>query len=136
MISIERGMFADRADVLDDVKNSGYWPTTFVSGPSPGLPPHWHDDEVHAYVIEGATWFLDAETGQRHEVSAGDKVIIPAGTLHAEGEVVDRVVYIVALPVPKSGRAFLAMRTNAAQPPANPPANGKVPPSQPTEAAT
>ena len=31
-------------------------------------------------------------------VSVGDKLIIPAGALHAEGEVSARMVYIVGIP--------------------------------------
>lgn len=34
-IEIQKHFFEDRADVLDDL--TGFWPTTFVSGPSPGL---------------------------------------------------------------------------------------------------
>jgi len=29
----------------------------------------------------------------------GDKLVIPAGAIHAEGEVTERMVYIVGLPV-------------------------------------
>lgn len=103
------GFFETQADVLDDIKANGTWPTTFVSGPSESLPVHWHSDEVHAYIMEGETDFFDEASGQRTSVVAGDKIIVPAKTLHAEGAVKDRVVYILALPRPLTGDKFLAM---------------------------
>lgn len=88
----------------------GTWPTTFVSGPSEGLSVHWHRDDVHAYILEGETDFLDGTTGERTPVRAGDKVVIPARTLHAEGAVAKRVVYVIALPGPRMPDEFLAMQ--------------------------
>jgi hypothetical protein len=101
--------FKNRDEVLDDVKSNGTWPTTFVSGPSEGLHLHWHSDEVHAYIMEGDTDFLDAESGKRTAVTTGDKIVVPARTLHAEGPVKDRVVYILALPDAVAPDEFLAM---------------------------
>ncbi len=97
-LEVLKGFFEKRGEVLDDLKASGYWPTTFVSGPSPGIAVHWHDVNVHAYLMEGNTSFLDVESGNRHTVGPGDKIVIPARTLHAEGEIADRVVYIIGLP--------------------------------------
>ena len=97
-LEVLKGFFEKRDEVLDDLKASGYWPTTFVSGPSPGIALHWHDVKVHAYLMEGNTSFVDAESGNRHTVGPGDKIVIPARTLHAEGEIADRVVYIIGLP--------------------------------------
>ena len=67
-------------------------------------------DEVHAYIVDGDTDFLDAETGKRTAVTTGDKIVVPARTLHAEGAVKDRVVYILALPDALPPDEFLAMR--------------------------
>lgn len=109
-ILIESDFFGSRDEVLEDIRKRGTWPTTLVSGPSEGLPLHWHDDEVHGYVMEGKTSFVDGETGKESPVGPGDKVIIPARCLHSEGPVADRVVYIIALPGPRSPDAFLAQR--------------------------
>lgn len=102
--------FHTSADVLDDIKANGTWPTTFVSGPSEEAPVHWHSDEVHAYIMEGETYFFDEASGKRTQVTAGDKVVVPARTLHAEGAVKGRVVYILSLPQALPGSEFLAMR--------------------------
>jgi len=109
-VNIHKEFFRNRSDVMDDLKVSGFWPTTFLSGPSPGLEVHWHSEEVHAYVMEGETSFLDAESGDRSPVGPGDKVVVPARTLHAEGEVLDRVVYIIAIPEALSPDEFLMIR--------------------------
>ena len=105
--------FNSTEDVLNDVIKQGTWPTTFVSGPSEGLHEHWHADEVHAYIMEGETDFLDAKSGMRTQVKAGDKIVIPAKALHAEGAVMERVVYILALPKPLPPEEFLAMHGTA-----------------------
>ena len=109
-VQIYKSFFKNRSEVLDGLKASGFWPTTFVSGPSPGLEVHWHSEEVHAYVVEGETSFLDVESGERHPVRAGDKIVVPPGTLHAEGEVRDRVVYIIAVPEAMLPDEFLKLR--------------------------
>jgi mannose-6-phosphate isomerase-like protein (cupin superfamily) len=109
-IDVQRQFFETRADVLDDLKATGFWPTTFVSGPSPGLEIHWHSHDVHAYVVEGHTSFLDDESGERRPVGPGDKIVVPRRTLHAEGEVTDRVVYIVAAPEALPPDEFLKLR--------------------------
>ena len=100
-LEVLKGFFEKREEVLDDIKASGYWPATFVSQDSPGLPVHWHDHNVHAYLVEGTTDFLCAETGIRYDVGPGDKIVIPARAPHAEGEIKDRVVYIVGLQEPR-----------------------------------
>ena len=109
-LSFQHGFFGSLSDVLDDVNRNGTWPTTFVSGVSEGLSPHWHSEEVHAYIIQGETDFFDAESGARTKVGPGDKIIVPARTLHAEGAVKDKVVYLLALPSPLPPEEFLKMR--------------------------
>lgn len=102
--------FSSLAEALDDVRESGAWPTTLVGGPSPGRPVHWHDHDVTAYVIEGETDFLDGESGVRTPVRAGDKVIVPAGALHAEGPIASRVVYLITTLEPMEYDRFLKQR--------------------------
>ena len=110
-LRVESGFFDSREQVLDDIAKNGTWPTTFISGPSEGLPVHWHSEDVEAYIMEGETDFYDAETDSRTPAKAGDKIVVPARTLHAEGVVKDRVVYIIALPVALPEDQFLVQRT-------------------------
>ena len=98
---IENQYFKTRAEAMEDIRDSGYWPTTFVSNASPELPIHYHDHDIIGYVIEGETYLL-GEDAQRIPIGPGDRLVIPKRAWHAEGEVADRVVYIVSVrdPVP------------------------------------
>ncbi len=109
-LDIQKNFFETRDDVLEDIRRTGFWPTTFVSNESPELPVHWHEEEVHGYVLEGETYLVDGETGERLPFGVGDKLVLPAGTLHAEGEVTRRMVYIVAMREPSNLEVLLRMR--------------------------
>lgn len=94
VMRIEKESFETREDVYRDMIETGFWPTTYVSTPSPELPLHWHHGDSIGYLMDGHTYVLD-ENGGRCELSPGDKLILPAGALHAEGEVTDSITYIV-----------------------------------------
>ena len=63
------------------------------------LPLHWHDVDNCGYVLEGSSYVLN-EQGERFPLGPGDKLVIPAGAIHAEGEVTERMVYIVGISEP------------------------------------
>ena len=98
---VEKNAFETRSDAMSDICDTGYWPTTFISEASPELPLHYHDHDLIGYVIEGETYLLD-ENSERIPIGPGDRLVIPKGAWHAEGEVVERVVYLVSVrePVP------------------------------------
>ena len=96
---VEKSYFSDRTEVMEDIRDTGYWPTTYVSNRSPELPVHYHDHDIIGYVMEGETYLLD-EDEQRIEIGPGDRLVIPKGAWHAEGEVTDRVLYIVTCKEP------------------------------------
>jgi quercetin dioxygenase-like cupin family protein len=108
-IQVHKRFFETREQVLDDIKKDGYWPTTLVTPVSPELPVHWHDSEVHGYVMSGRSWVLDGATGERLAMEPGDKLILPMGALHAEGDTTEPMVYIVALPAPRPFDQFLRL---------------------------
>lgn len=60
-------------------------------------------------MIEGETYVLD-EDGGRQPIGPGDRLVIPKGAWHAEGEVSERVVYIVSLRDPVTLMEGLAPR--------------------------
>ena len=93
---VEKSYFRNHADVMADIQKTGYWPTTFISNKSPELPLHHHGYDLIGYVMEGETYVLD-ESGERVPIQPGDRLVIPKGAWHAEGEVSDRVVYIVSM---------------------------------------
>lgn len=98
---IEKGFFETKEEVMDDIKRSGFWPTTFISDKSPELPIHYHKYDIIGYVMEGSTYLLD-EDANKIPIGPGDRLDIPKGAWHAEGEVTAKVIYIVTLesPVP------------------------------------
>jgi quercetin dioxygenase-like cupin family protein len=80
------------------------------------LPLHWHDVDNCGYVLEGSSYVLD-EHGNRLELGPGDKLILPAGAIHAEGRVAERMVYIVGISKPENLLdALLPLREPATSP--------------------
>ncbi len=101
VMTIDKDYFESHSDVMADIAQTGYWPTTYISGASPELPLHYHGYDLIGYVMEGSTYLLD-ENSQRVEIAAGDRLNIPKGAWHAEGAATDKVAYIVTIsePVP------------------------------------
>ena len=97
-MQVVHNFFTSKAEVLEDIKRQDLWPTTYVSDRMDELPLHWHDVDNCGYVLEGRSYVLN-ENGEKVPLGPGDKLIIPAGAIHAEGEVAERMVYIVGIPV-------------------------------------
>ena len=97
-MQVMRNAFTTKEQVLDDIKRQDLWPTTYVSERMEELPLHWHDVDNCGYVLEGRSYVID-ETGERIPLGPGDKLVLPAGAVHAEGEVTERMVYIVGIDV-------------------------------------
>ena len=93
-LRIDRQFFSAREEVFADIACTGFWPTTYISQPSPELPLHCHAHDIVGYLVKGETYILDGD-GQRQTMTAGDRLVLPAGSVHAEGEVTEELVYIV-----------------------------------------
>ena len=93
---VDHNFFSNHSEVMADIAKTGFWPTTYVSEPSPELPVHYHDYDIVGYVMSGSSYLLD-ENEQRIEISQGDRLNIPAGAWHAEGEVTGQMTYIVTV---------------------------------------
>ncbi len=113
---VERDAFTTKDEVLADIAALGLWPTTYVSERMDELPLHWHDVDNCGYVLEGSSYVLN-ERGERIAVGPGDKLVIPAGAVHAEGAVSERMVYIVGISRPENLMdALLPLRDPATSP--------------------
>ena len=97
-MQVIKNFHSTKDEVLDDIKKLDLWPTVYVSERMEELPPHWHDLDNCGYVMEGSSYVLN-EKGERVQLSAGDKLQIPAGSIHAAGKAEKRMAYIVAFPV-------------------------------------
>ena len=95
-LTVDHDFFSSRAEVMQDIARTGFWPTTYVSPGSPELPLHYHNYDIIGYVMSGTTYVLDEEKN-RIAIGAGDRLNIPKGAWHAEGAVVDQVTYIVTI---------------------------------------
>jgi uncharacterized cupin superfamily protein len=100
-MQVIKNAFATKAEALADLSSLDLWPTTYVSERGAELPLHWHEVDNCGYVIEGSSYVLDAD-GNRIELGPGDKLVIPAGALHAEGTVTEKMVYIVGISRPQN----------------------------------
>lgn len=98
-MQVIHNFFTTKAEVLEDIAKQDLWPTTYVSERMDELPLHWHDVDNCGYVLEGESYVL-GENGERLPLGPGDKLVIPAGALHAEGHVTERMVYIVGISEP------------------------------------
>ena len=114
-MQVIHNFFTTKGQVLDDIKKQDLWPTTYVSERMEELPLHWHDIDNCGYVLAGNGYVLD-EQGHRLPLGPGDKLVIPAGALHAEGEVTERMVYIVGIPEPANLFARLTLLDPADRP--------------------
>ncbi len=93
---IEKGHFDGLSGALEDINEKGLFPTTYATDHATAADLHWHSEEVLAYMIQGKTYFLDAD-GQQHQLEVGDLITVPARTLHAEGEINEPVVMLIGL---------------------------------------
>lgn len=100
-MTVDKAYFNSHEEVMADIAKNGYWPTTYVSEPSPELPLHHHPEDIIGYLVEGSSYVL-GEHGERIELEPGDRLVIPKGAWHAEGEVTERMVYVVSIgnPIP------------------------------------
>lgn len=96
-MQVIRQRFFTLDDALADIRSRGLWPTTYVVDHATEAGLHWHTEDVYGYILRGSSYALDA-AGNRLDVRAGDLIIIPARELHAEGEIHENTITIVALP--------------------------------------
>ncbi|MFT7470558.1 MAG: mannose-6-phosphate isomerase-like protein (cupin superfamily) [Kiritimatiellia bacterium] len=93
---IEKGHFEGLSGALADIRDKGLFPTTYATDKATAANIHWHTEEVLAYLIQGRTYFLDAN-GKEHQLEPGDLITVPARTLHAEGDINEPVVMLIGL---------------------------------------
>lgn len=98
---VVRNAFSSKEEALADLSELDLWPTTYVSERGEELPLHWHDVDNCGYVLDGHGYVLDGD-GERIELGPGDKLVLPAGAVHAEGEMTERMVWIVGISTPEN----------------------------------
>ena len=56
---------------------------SWSNGPDDKYEPHSHGYEKVLYCVDGSITFVLEGTGRRLELHAGDRMVLPAGTVHA-----------------------------------------------------
>jgi len=93
-VHVVENFHRSKAEALEDIARQDLWPSVYVSDRMDELPLHWHAGDVCGYVLEGSSYIIN-EAGEHLRIKAGDKLVIPAGALHAEGKVEEKMVYII-----------------------------------------
>lgn len=62
--------------------DEGLSPYPWSNGPHDVYPAHKHSYDKVIYVLRGSITFGLPELGQRHTLNAGDRLDLPAGTVH------------------------------------------------------
>ncbi len=93
---VNKKHFDGLSGALEEIREKGLFPTTYATDHATAANLHWHNEDVLAYMIQGNTYFLDAN-GQEHRLEAGDLITVPARTLHAEGAINEPIVMLIGL---------------------------------------
>ena len=57
---------------------------SWSNGPGDRYAPHSHSYEKVLYCVEGSiTFVLEAQSAKRIELKAGDRMVMPGGTIHS-----------------------------------------------------
>jgi quercetin dioxygenase-like cupin family protein len=56
---------------------------SWSNGPGDRYAPHSHDYEKVLYCVDGSITFLLEAAGNKLELEAGDRMVLPAGTIHS-----------------------------------------------------
>ena len=57
---------------------------SWSNGPGDRYAPHSHTYEKVLYCVDGSiTFVLEAKSAQQIELRAGDRMVLPAGTIHS-----------------------------------------------------
>ena len=55
---------------------------SWSNGPGDRYAPHSHGYEKVLYCVDGSITFVVEGAGERLELTAGDRMVLPAGTVH------------------------------------------------------
>jgi quercetin dioxygenase-like cupin family protein len=74
---------ATSEDLMTNLRKEAGGCYSWSNGPGDTYAPHSHGYEKVLYCIDGSITFVLEGTGRRLELTAGDRVVLPAGTVHA-----------------------------------------------------
>jgi quercetin dioxygenase-like cupin family protein len=74
---------ATSEDLMTNLRKEAGGCYSWSNGPGDTYAPHSHGYEKVLYCIDGSITFVLEGTGRRLELEAGDRMVLPAGTVHA-----------------------------------------------------
>jgi quercetin dioxygenase-like cupin family protein len=74
---------ATSEDLMTRLRNEASDCYSWSNGPGDRYAPHIHGYEKVLYCVDGSITFVLEAAGQRLELKAGDRMVLPAGTVHA-----------------------------------------------------
>ena len=87
--------FKDKREAIREISDAGWWPVSWRDAPGEVYEPHKHDADQTLYLVEG---LLEVEVGGKtHSLHPGDKLELPAFTVHS-AMARSGAVYIIGLP--------------------------------------
>ncbi len=94
-VTVLKSHFQTKEEAIQEIMNAGWWPLSWRDAPGEIYESHKHDADQTLYLVEGR---LDFEAdGRVHHLEPGDKLELPAFTVHSV-KVPDGAVYIVGMP--------------------------------------
>ena len=94
-VAVLKSHFRTKEEAIQEIMNAGWWPISLRDAPGAIYEAHKHDADQTLYLVEGA---MEFETGGRiHHLEPGDKLQLPAFTVHSV-KVHNGAVYIIGMP--------------------------------------
>ncbi|HEY8854684.1 MAG TPA: cupin domain-containing protein [Candidatus Dormibacteraeota bacterium] len=70
-------------DLMTRLRNEAGDCYSWSNSPGDTYAPHSHGYEKVLYCVDGSITFMLEGTGERLRLAAGDRMVLPAGTIHA-----------------------------------------------------
>ncbi len=93
--TVRKGHFQTKEGAIREIMEAGWWPISLRDAPGEIFEPHKHDADQTLYLVEGTLEF-EAD-GRVHHLEPGDKLELPAFTVHSV-KVPNGAVYIIGMP--------------------------------------
>jgi quercetin dioxygenase-like cupin family protein len=75
---------ATTEDLMTRLRGEATGCYSWSNGPGDRYAPHSHTYEKVLYCVDGSiTFVLEAQDARRIELKAGDRMVLPAGTIHS-----------------------------------------------------
>jgi len=72
-----------RQELMDRLRAEATGCYSWSNGPGDRYAPHTHPYEKVLYCVDGSITFVLETEGQKLELKAGDRMVLPAGTVHS-----------------------------------------------------